>query len=429
MATQVDSAKNNHITRMMEQCAQDEGVSTKDIQKSLIEGTAVLPANRNHTSLQKPIIIGKPYRVKINANIGTSHGFSSKEEELMKLKVCLDSGADAVMDLSTWGDLDDIRQEILQQSLIPVGSVPIYSTAVKAFSEGKKVIDFEVADFLEMIELHAKSGIDFITLHAGVTQEVVRKCKESSREMKMVSRGGSILAGWMIANNKENPLYTHFDEILSIAQCYDVTLSLGDGLRPGSILDSTDSSQVMELVFLAELVERARKANVQVMVEGPGHIPIDQIQANVQLEKSICKKAPFFVLGPIVTDIAPGYDHIVSAIGGALAAYHGADFLCYVTPAEHLCLPDLQDVKEGIMASRIAAHAADLCRGNGKAWEIEKTMGIARGKLDWEGQFQVSIDPDLAKKRFHGRKSEKTEGCSMCGPFCALKSVRDYMMK
>jgi len=264
-------------------------------------------------------------------------------------------------------------------------------------------------------------------LHAGITLDIIQKIKTSPRIMKMVSRGGSIIAGWMIANRRENPLYSHFDDILDIARKYDVTLSLGDGLRPGSIFDGTDDLQLSELMNLGSLVERARKANVQVMVEGPGHLPIETIKTNIQLEKSLCKEAPFFVLGPIVTDIAPGYDHIVSAIGGALAASFGADFLCYVTPAEHLCLPDVNDVKQGIIASRIAAHVGDVERGFKSAIDSEKRMGIARSRLDWEGQFREAIDPELARKRHNEHPVSDKEGCSMCGPFCALKIVQDCM--
>jgi len=426
MKTQIESAKNRIITDFMRQCAEEEGVSIDQIHQSLTDGTAVIPANIHHETLTKPVIIGKNYRVKVNANIGTSYGYSDKENELKKLDICLQSKADAVMDLSTWGNLDDIRAAIMQRSDIPVGSVPIYSTAVKAYAEGKKVIDFSEKDFIDMIRKQAEMGIDFMTLHAGVTSEVVRYLRKSSRYLKMVSRGGSILAGWMITNNRENPLLTQFDEILDIARTYDVTLSLGDGLRPGSILDGTDTLQIMELLCLSELVDRARKADVQVMVEGPGHIPIDKITTNIQLEKSLCKEAPFFVLGPVVTDIAPGYDHIVAAIGGALGASTGADFLCYVTPAEHLCLPDMQDVKEGVMASRIAAHVADLIRMNKRAWEQERKMALARRDLNWKSQFQVSLDPILAKKRYEDHAVNKTEGCSMCGPFCALQIVQDY---
>lgn len=425
--TQWENAIKSIITQQMEICARNEDVAVEQIISSLKNGLAVIPANRLHTNLTLPSIIGKGFRVKVNANIGTSFGHADLKEELEKLKVAIETQADSVMDLSTWGDLREIRKEILKNSPIPVGSVPIYSASVKAFDSKKSVIDFTEEEFIEIVKEHAEDGIDFMTIHSGVTKNVLETTKRSKRIAKMVSRGGSIIAGWMVKNNKENPFFAHFDEILDIARDYDVTLSLGDGLRPGATLDSTDSSQISELLVLGELVERARLKGVQVMVEGPGHIFLDQIEANIVLQKSICKEAPFFVLGPVVADIAPGYDHITSAIGGAVAAMYGADFLCYVTPNEHLGLPDASDVREGVIATKIAAIAADLSRRNHLMLEKNKDMALARANFDWEKQFELSIDPKGAKERYNRRKVNIEKGCSMCGPFCALKIAEEYL--
>jgi phosphomethylpyrimidine synthase len=425
--TQLESARNGIITPQMKICAKDEEVEIEQILKSIADGTAVIPANKNHSTLLSPIIIGKGYRVKVNANIGTSFGFSDLDEELKKLKVAIKAGTDSVMDLSTWGNLREIRKEILKNSYLPIGSVPIYSAAVKVYEAKKSIVDFSEAEFINIVEEHAKDGIDFMTIHAGVTKDVLDNTRKSKRIAKMVSRGGSIIAGWMVKNNRENPFFAHFDDILAIAKEYDVTISLGDGLRPGAIIDSTDAPQISELLVLGELVERARSEGVQVMVEGPGHIFLDQIEANVKLEKSICKEAPFFVLGPIVTDIAPAYDHITSAIGGAIAAMYGADFLCYVTPNEHLGLPDIEDVKEGVIAAKIAAHAANLARRNSSAIKRDREMALARTKFDWEKQFELSLDPEAARQKYSKRRIKIEKGCSMCGPFCALKITEDYL--
>ena len=427
--TQVESAKNGIITEQMKICAEKEGVVIEKIVNSLISGTAVIPCNKNHHSLISPSIVGKGYLVKVNSNIGTSMGYVNLNEELEKLKVSIESRADSVMDLSTWGDLKTIRREIISKSTVPIGSVPVYGAAVKAVEEERNVVDFSEDDFIDMVLEHAEDGIDFMTIHAGLTSRVMDVVKKSKRVVKIVSRGGSIIAGWMFKNNKENPFYAHFDRILEIAKKYDITLSLGDSLRPGAIVDSTDSPQISELIVLGELVERAREANVQVMVEGPGHIFIDQIEANMVLEKSICKEAPFFVLGPIVTDIAPGYDHITSAIGGAIAGMHGADFLCYVTPSEHLRLPDIEDVRIGTIVTRIAAHAADLAKRNPIALARDIEMSKARKSFNWEKQFEISIDPETAKKSYSRRKIDTEKGCSMCGPFCAIKITEEYLEK
>lgn len=425
--TQLENAKKGILTKQMKICAKNEELEIEQIMNSLIKGTAVIPANKNHTDLTSPSIIGKGYQIKVNANIGTSFGLVNLDEEVEKLRVAISAGADSVMDLSTWGNLREIRREILKNSTVPIGSVPIYSAAVKAYEAKKSIVDFSEKEFIDMVKEHAEDGIDFMTIHAGVTRNVLETTKKSKRIAKIVSRGGSIIAGWMIKNNKENPFFTHFEDILAIAKDYDVTLSLGDGLRPGAIIDSTDAPQISELLVLGELVERAREKGVQVMVEGPGHIFLDQIEANVVLEKSICKEAPFFVLGPIVTDIAPGYDHITSAIGGAMAAMYGADFLCYVTPNEHLGLPDVDDVKEGVIAAKIAAIAADLSRRNPVIMRRNREMALARTKFDWEKQFKLSLDPEIAKKKYNKRKIEIEKGCSMCGPFCALKITEEYL--
>jgi phosphomethylpyrimidine synthase len=425
--TQIESAKKGIVTEQMKICAKKEGVDTEKIINSLISGTAVIPCNKNHYSLISPSIVGKGYLVKVNSNIGTSMGYVNLNDELDKLKVSIESLADSVMDLSTWGDLKSIRKEIIKQSTVPIGSVPVYGAAVKAVEENKNVVDFSEEDFIDMVQEHAEDGIDFMTIHAGLTSRVLDVVKNSKRVIKIVSRGGSIIAGWMFKNNKENPFYAHFDKILEIAKKYDITLSLGDSLRPGTILDSTDAPQISELIALGELVQRARNANVQVMVEGPGHIFLDQIEANMVMQKSICKEAPFFVLGPIVTDIAPGYDHITSAIGGALAGMYGADFLCYVTPAEHLRLPDIDDVREGTIVTRIAAHAADLSRRNPVALAKDREMGIARKNFNWEKQFEISIDPEKAKNSYSKKKIDTEKGCSMCGPFCAIKITEEFL--
>ncbi|PIU86529.1 MAG: phosphomethylpyrimidine synthase, partial [Deltaproteobacteria bacterium CG06_land_8_20_14_3_00_44_19] len=366
--------------------------------------------------------IGKGLRTKINANIGTSNDHIDVSEELEKMRVAIKAGADTIMDLSTGGEVDEIRKEIIRESSVPIGTVPIYQAAVETVQKKKEsIVHMTVEDIFKVIEKHAEDGIDFITVHCGVTRESVGRLKREGRLMDIVSRGGAFLVEWMAYNNKENPLFEHFDRLLDIARAYDVTLSLGDGLRPGCLADATDRGQVQELVILGELTERAWAVDVQVMIEGPGHVPINQIEANVLLEKRLCHGAPFYVLGPLVTDLAPGYDHITSAIGGAIAASAGADFLCYVTPSEHLGLPSVDDVREGVVASKIAAHAADIAKGIKGAIEEDNRMAMSRKKLDWESQINLALDPEKARRIRNSRKPEDSDVCTMCGEFCAIK--------
>ncbi|HCI28955.1 MAG TPA: phosphomethylpyrimidine synthase [Fervidobacterium sp.] len=426
--TQWENAIKSIITQQMEICARNEDVAVEQIIRSLKNGLAVIPANRLHTNLTLPSIIGKGFRVKVNANIGTSFGHADLKEELEKLKVAIETQADSVMDLSTWGDLREIRKEILKNSPIPVGSVPIYSASVKAFDSKKSVIDFTEEDFINMVLSHAEDGIDFMTIHAGITNRTLQRLRNGNRILKMVSRGGAIITGWMLKNGKENPFYEHFDEILDIAHDYDVTISLGDGMRPGSIIDATDPQQIEELLEMQELVERAWGKGVQVMIEGPGHVPLNEIEANVKLMKKIGKGAPIFLLGPLPTDRGVGYDHIVGAIGGALAGYFGCDFLCYVTPSEHVSLPDIEDVREGIVASRIAATVADVAKRSKKALELEKQMAVARVNFNWEKMFELAIDSRVALEKYSKRPYDD-KGCSMCGPFCAIKVTEEFTLK
>ncbi|AMW33690.2 phosphomethylpyrimidine synthase ThiC [Fervidobacterium islandicum] len=422
--TQMQMARNNIVSEEMRICALGEGVPVEVIMEKLANGQAVIPKNRLH-NISKPKVIGSNFSVKVNANIGTSFGYSSLKEELEKLNVALSAGADSVMVLSTWGNLSEMRRIIVENSPVPVGSVPIYDSAVKAYEEGKNVIDFSEKDFIDMVYAHAKDGIDFMTIHVGITKDVLKKLKDSKRILKIVSRGGAIIAGWMIKNNRENPFYEHFDEILDIAAEFDITLSLGDGMRPGAVVDATDPQQLEELFVMSQLVDRAREKGVQVMLEGPGHVPLNEIETNVKLMKKIGKGAPIFLLGPLPTDRGVGHDHIVSAVGAAFAAYHGCDFICYVTPAEHVALPDVEDVKYGVIASKIAAVIADVARGNKKALELEHQMALARARFDWNKMFELAIHSEDAKKKLKSRPYE-SEGCSMCGPFCAIKVTKDF---
>jgi len=412
------------LTPEIEAVAAMEGVEAERLRRSVAGGRVVIPRNPLHSP--KECGIGEGLRVKVNVNIGTSRDHVDVEEELEKARIALRYGADALMDLSTGGDIDDIRHRILREVNIPVGTVPIYQTGLR-MARQSAVVDMDEDDIFNGIERHAKDGVDFMTVHCGITKETVSWLKRSSRITDVVSRGGAFLVAWILHNEKENPLYEQFDYLLELAAKYEFTLSLGDGLRPGCIHDATDAPQLQELFTLGSLVKRAREKDVQSMVEGPGHVPMDQIEANVRVEKSVCDGAPFYVLGPLVTDIAPGYDHITAAIGGAIAAYHGADFLCYVTPSEHLSLPTPEDVKEGLIASKIAAHAADLARGRGR--ERDDAMAVARKNLDWEGMFAQAIDEEKAR-RYRGRGHDQdTEGCSMCGDVCAIKIVKEHLKK
>ena len=423
--TQLELAKQGVISPQMKRVAQQEGMSQEVVQQYIAEGTIVIPANINHANLA-PCGIGKELSIKINANIGTSPDYGNLDSELEKLHTAIHFGADAVMDLSTGGNISAIRQAIIAASTLPVGTVPIYQTGIEAIEQHGAIVNMTIDEVFAVIEQQAKDGVDFVTVHCGVTQAAIARLKNQHRLTDVVSRGGAFLIAWMLQNDCENPLYEYFDRLLDIARKFDVTLSLGDGMRPGSIADATDRAQVEELITLGELVERAREASVQAMVEGPGHIPLDQIATNVQLEKSLCHGAPFYVLGPLVTDIATGYDHITAAIGGAIAAASGADFLCYVTPAEHLSLPDTEDVKIGVIASRIAAHAADIVRGTRKSSEWDRKMAIARKNLDWESQAELSLDPERVR-RVHNKYTTAGPTCSMCGKYCAMALVEKYL--
>ncbi|ADH61518.1 thiamine biosynthesis protein ThiC [Thermoanaerobacter mathranii subsp. mathranii str. A3] len=424
--TQLEYALSGIVTKEMKIVAEYEGVDEEFILEGVKKGEIVIPSNVNHKNLI-PKGIGKGLMTKVNANIGTSDAYPEIEKEIEKLKVALKAGADAVMDLSTGGDINQSRRKILENSPVPVGTVPMYQAAVESITKYGSIVAMPEEFIFEVIEEQAKDGVDFITVHCGLTSESLKKLKDNGRVMDVASRGGSFTIAWMLHNDKENPLYKHFDRLLDIAKKYDITLSLGDGLRPGCLEDATDAAQIQELIILGELVKRSREAGVQVMVEGPGHVPIDQIEANVKLQKQLCHNAPFYVLGPIVTDIAPGYDHITSAIGGAIAAASGADFLCYVTPAEHLGLPDKEDVKEGVIAAKIAAHAADIAKGIKGAREKDLAMAKARKALEWDEQIKLSIDPDKAFKYRVNKNISTAKTCSMCGKFCAMKIVSEYL--
>lgn len=424
--TQMARARQGEVTPEIKLVASRENLPEEEVMEKVARGTIVIPANIRGRHRQ-PCGIGQGLRTKINANIGTSEAFPQKERERAKLKAALEAGADAVMDLSTGGDLKGIRAMILEHSSVPVGTVPIYEAAVRARLTDGGVLKMKEEDLFAVIEEHAADGVDFMTLHCGLTRAALDSLRSEGRIMGVVSRGGAILAGWMLEKDRENPLYENFDRILEIARRYDVTLSLGDGMRPGCLEDATDRAQLQELLTLGELVQRAREAEVQVMVEGPGHMAFDQIETNIKAAKAVCKGAPFYVLGPLVTDIAPGYDHITAAIGGTMAAVAGADFLCYVTPTEHLGLPGPEEVHQGIMASRIAAHAADVVKGIKGAREWDREMSLARRRLDWERQLELSLDPGLARSLYERLNPQKKEECTMCGSFCALKIVKEYL--
>jgi len=418
--TQIELAKKGRTTDLVRTVAKKEGVSFKHIRDGLKNGTIVIPRNKLR-SLNIPCAIGKGLHTKINANIGTSPYYGSEKEELKKLDVCLKYYADTVMDLSTGKNLKAVRRDILKNSPIPVGTVPLYEVAVSAQKRGKSFKDVTADDIFNVIREQAEEGVDFFTIHAGVTRKVLASLKRRGRIAGIVSRGGALLAEWMKWNKAENPLFEYFDKVIDIAKEYDITLSLGDGLRPGSVCDATDLPQIEELKTLGLLAKRAHKRGVQVMIEGPGHVPINQIEKNMILQKKLCNNAPFYVLGPLVTDVAAGYDHISSAIGAAMAGYYGADFLCYVTPAEHLSIPTLEDVKEGLIAYRIAAHSADIAKGIKGAIEWDRTVSIFRTARNWQKHLNSTIDPDKAKA-IHGRfKTDKKDICSMCGEYCPLK--------
>ena len=424
--TQLELAKKGTISPQMRQVAQHEGVEAEFVREGVAGGTVVIPANTNHTHLV-PFGIGQGLRTKVNANIGTSSDYGSIDTELEKLRVAIDSGADTVMDLSTGGDIPAIRRTIIAATSLPIGTVPIYQAGIEAIDKHSAIVKMSVDDLFSAIEDHIRDGVDFITVHCGVTRSAIDRLKQQGRVADVVSRGGAFLIGWILYNERENPLYEYYDRLLEMVREFDVTLSLGDGMRPGSIADATDRAQVEELLTLGELVSRAQQAGVQVMVEGPGHIPLNQIVANVQLQKAICQGAPFYVLGPLVTDIGAGYDHITGAIGGAIAAAAGTDFLCYVTPSEHLSLPDPEDVRQGVIASRIAAHAADIVKGVKGAEQWDRKMSEARKRFDWEEQARLSLDPERSH-RVHSRQHATVgAACSMCGEFCAMALMEEYL--
>ena len=421
--TQFLKAKEGVITPEMESAARDEKRSPEYIRDGIAAGTIIITQNVRR-KIAKPLAIGKGLRTKVNANIGTSGDHADIDEELKKLEVAIAAGADTVMDLSIGGPVDEVRRRVLEESTVPIGTVPLYQAALDARKRNKSFVELNAGEIFEGIEKHASEGVDFVTVHCTVTQESVARLKKHARMLDIVSRGGALMLEWMAYNKTENPLYEQFDRLLAIAKECDMSISLGDGMRPGCIADATDRGQIQELILQGELVDRCREAGVQVMCEGPGHVPLDQIEANMILQKRLCGGAPFYVLGPLVTDIAPGYDHITGAIGGAIAAMAGADYLCYVTPSEHLRLPSVDDVREGVIASRIAAHAADIARGIPGAVDRDNEMARCRKNLDWEGQIALALDPERARKLRESSRPADSEVCSMCGEFCAIKVAR-----
>ncbi|MGQ9665169.1 MAG: phosphomethylpyrimidine synthase ThiC [bacterium] len=412
---------------IIKKIALEEGIEQVKLKKNIEEGTAVLIKNRLHNI--RPLALGRDLRTKVNANIGTSPDYANLKDELKKLDTAIKSGADAVMDLSTGGEIDKIRREIIRASTVAVGTVPIYQVAIEMRKKRRPFTKASVDEIFEIIEKHLEDGVDFITVHCGVTRESIKGMDRKRRVCGVVSRGGSMMIEWMETNKKENPLYEQYERLLKLAKKYSVTLSLGDGLRPGAISDATDEYQVKELVVIGDLVRKARTNGVSVIVEGPGHIPINEIEANIKLQKTICDNAPFYVLGPLVTDIGAGYDHIVAAIGGALAGYYGADFLCYVTPSEHLGLPSVDDVREGVIALKIAAHAADIGKNIQSARNRDLAVSRARYALDWDRMLNLLIDPIKAKKIFKRKRSHSSLTCTMCGEFCAMKKTREIFRR
>jgi phosphomethylpyrimidine synthase len=423
--TQLKKARDGVLTPEIKYIAGKEQIDPSSLGEMVAQGRVVIPANRNHNNLV-PCGIGQGLVIKVNSNIGTSSDHIDVEEEMAKLKVSIEAGADTVMDLSTGGDVDLIRRKILAASRIPLGTVPIYQAVIEAVAESGGLIHLTVDKLFEVIERHVSDGVDFITVHCGLTLEGLEMLRAQGRDLDIVSRGGAFLTTWMLHHEKENPLFEYYDRLLSIAKKYDVVLSLGDSLRPGCLADSTDRAQIHELMTLGHLTKLAWQQEVQVMIEGPGHIPLHEIETNIKLEKSLCNGAPFYVLGPLVTDIAAGHDHIACAIGGAVAGWAGADFLCYVTPSEHLSLPSVDDVRQGVIATKIAAHAADIARGNKLATELDKKMGIARKGLDWEKQMDLALDQVVARRYRDNRPPAEKDVCTMCGKFCAIKQVKEY---
>jgi len=423
--TQLELAREGTLSKAIRFVAQKEGIDPKTVCEMVADGSVVIPANINHKRLE-PCGIGKALRTKVNANIGTSSDYGDVNTEMEKLQAAASARADTVMDLSTGGDINAIRRAIIASTSLPLGTVPLYQAGIEAIEKWGAIVSMPVDHLFAVIEEQAEDGVDFMTVHCGVTQKAVNRLRQSPRVTDVVSRGGAFVIGWMLHNEQENPLYEHYDRLLDIARRHDVTLSLGDGLRPGSLADASDRPQIEELLTIGELVEQSRAAGVQVMVEGPGHVPLDQIAANVQLEKLVCKGAPFYVLGPLVTDIGAGYDHITAAIGGAIAAAYGADYLCYVTPSEHLSLPEPDDVREGVLATRLAAHAGDIVKGVKGALDWDLKMSLARKNLDWQEQIKLALDPGRAGKA-RTQHDTSGSGCSMCGQYCAMELVAQYL--
>jgi phosphomethylpyrimidine synthase len=425
--TRIESAKRGLITDEMKEVAASEGILPERFASDIASGLTVIPINTIRKI--KSIGIGRGLKTKVNANIGTSKDRVSFDEETEKLDLLVRYGADAVMDLSTGGPMKEMRRLILGKSPLSVGTVPIYEAAITAAEKYGRIAKMTADDIFAVIKSHAEEGVDFVTVHCGVTRKAIERLQDEGRILDVVSRGGSFLLEWMIYNDRENPLYEYYDRLLDIAKEYDLTLSLGDGLRPGCLEDATDRSQIEELLTIGELRDMSLDAGVQTIIEGPGHVPLNQIELNIKIQKEICKGAPFYVLGPLVTDIAMGYDHIAAAIGGAIAGAAGADFLCYVTPAEHIRLPNIQDVKEGLIASKIAAHAADIAKGIPGAVERDRKMAEYRKKLDWEGQTALSFDPEKVKKWRSEVPPSEQDVCSMCGEFCAIRTVERALKK
>lgn len=425
--TRIEQARKGIITDEMKAVARAEGVSAEKLALDIAEGITVITRNNLHDI--KPLGIGKGLTTKINANIGTSKDKVSYDDEMRKLEALVKYGADAVMDLSTGGDIRGLRNTLIKKSPVAVGTVPIYEAIVQTVEKHGHIAKMNPDDLFAVIEDHAKEGVDFVTVHCGITLKAIERLREDRRILDVVSRGGAFLLEWMIYNNKENPLYEQYDRLLKMAKKYDLTLSLGDGFRPGCLADATDRSQLEELLTLGELRDAALAEGVQTIIEGPGHVPLNQVELNIKMQKEICKGAPFYVLGPLVTDCGMGYDHITAAIGGAIAGAAGADFLCYVTPSEHIRLPDIDDVIEGVIASKIAAHAADIAKGIPSAIEKDKKMAQYRKKLDWEGQMSMSFNPDKVRKLRGEVPPGMDEVCSMCGEFCAIKTVERALQK
>lgn len=421
--TQMEAAKKGIVTPQMEEVARKEGMSIDDLMARMKVGSVVIPANINHLNLS-PEGVGEGLRTKMNVNLGVSKDEYCYDQELNKAMVAIEMGAEAIMDLSNYGKTHEFRTTLIEKSSAMIGTVPVYDAL--GFYD-KELSDINVKEFLDVVEEHGKSGVDFVTIHAGMNRQTAGIFDRNPRLMNIVSRGGSLMYAWMKLNNRENPFYEYYDELLAICRKYDITLSLGDAMRPGAIADSTDASQVQELIILGELTKRAWEQDVQVMIEGPGHMSLNEIAPNMLLEKRLCHNAPFYVLGPLVTDVAPGYDHITGAIGGAIAAANGADFLCYVTPAEHLRLPDLEDMKEGIIATKIAAHAADIAKGVKGAKEWDLRMSTARQKLDWTTMFEEAMDSDKAKRYRASSQPEEEHSCTMCGKMCSIRTMNTVM--